>query len=61
MEPIGLEAFEVESLPAVQVGPGCRRIDLPPRSGVRKWIVDMDPGAVWPKVDRHDEMARMCS
>lgn len=56
MEPVGLEAFEVERLPAVQVGPGCRRIDLPSRPRVRMWIVDMDPGAVWPWVDRHDEM-----
>jgi hypothetical protein len=51
---VGLSAYEVDRLPRVAVGPGCTRIDLPGRSGVRLWVVDMEPGAVWPRVDWHD-------
>lgn len=55
-KPIGLEALDVDALPRVRVGKGCTRIDLPSREGVRKWIVDMEAGAEWPRVDHHDEL-----
>jgi anti-sigma factor ChrR (cupin superfamily) len=47
-----LVADEVEP---VSVGPGCYRRDLPTIGNVRAWIVDMEPGAQWPHVDRHDD------
>lgn len=53
-EPTGLAALNVDELPHIVVGPGCRRMDLPSRDGVRIWIVDMDPGGQWPHVDHHD-------
>lgn len=52
--PSGLQAIDVDALPTVDIGPGCTRIDLPSREGVRIWIVDMDPGSAWPHVDEHD-------
>lgn len=53
-EPIGLSHVDVNALDAVPVGTGCTRIDLPSRPGMRAWIVDIEPGAVWPRVDEHD-------
>ena len=53
-EPVGLTAVDVDSIPAVTVGPGCVRRDLPSRDGMRVWVVDMAPGAEWPHVDAHD-------
>jgi CheY-like chemotaxis protein len=53
--PEGLTAVEFDSLSPVQVGPGCTRRDLPSRSGVRTWVVEIAPGAEWPRVDEHDE------
>ena len=55
VDPLGLSVFDVESVPAILVGPGCRRRDLKSREGLRLWVVDMDPGAEWPFVDQHDE------
>lgn len=46
---------DVGSSPEIVVGPGCVRRDLPSRSGVRIWVVDMAPGSEWPRVDIHDE------
>jgi len=40
-------------VPAIEVGPGCRRRDLPSAAGVRAWIVEMAPGSEWPHVDQH--------
>jgi len=54
VEPIGLTTFEIDCVPAIEVGPGCRRRDLKSRDGVRIWVVEMEPGAEWPLVDRHD-------
>lgn len=54
-DPIGLEAIDSDSLPVVHIGEGCTRMGFPTRSGVRKWVVDMAPGATWPHVDHHDE------
>jgi len=45
---------DVNIMPQVQVSPGCVRIDLPSRDGVRIWIVDMAPESEWPYVDDHD-------
>ena len=50
----GFEVFDVNAVPAVQVGPGCVRRDLASRDGVRIWIVDMAAGSEWPHVDVHD-------
>lgn len=40
--------------PAVEVGPGCVRRDLPSPPGARAWLVEMAPGSRWPRVDCHD-------
>jgi hypothetical protein len=50
-----LEPVRVDDVVPVEVGPGCRRRDLPSTAGVRVWVVDMDPGSRWPHVDVHDE------
>jgi hypothetical protein len=55
-EPVGLNAVNFSDCPPVQVGPGCIRRDLPSRAGVRTWVVEMEPGAEWPRVDEHDEL-----
>lgn len=55
VDPIGLNTVDVDTVPAVTVGPGCLRRDLPSRDGVRIWLVDMAPGAEWPRADAHDE------
>lgn len=47
-------ALELGEAPALQVGPGCVRRDLPGMAGVRVWVVDMEPGATWPRVDEHE-------
>jgi len=46
---------QVDLIDPIVVGEGCFRRDLPARNGVRIWVVDMAPGAVWPNVDDHDE------
>ncbi len=46
---------EIDAVPAVVVGPGCTRRNLPANAGVRTWVVDIAPGAEWPYVDCHDE------
>lgn len=50
-----VDAVDIDSVTAILVGPGCLRRDLPSRDGVRIWVVDMEPGSVWPHVDQHDE------
>lgn len=47
-------AVHLDDVPAVEVGPGCFRRDLPSTSGVRVWVVDMAPGSQWPHIDEHD-------
>ena len=54
IEPTGLNAVAVDSVERIEVGPGCYRRDLPSRPGMRLWIVEMDAGAEWPRVDHHD-------
>ena len=48
-------ATEIDAAPAVVIGPGCTRRDLPANAGARTWVVDIAPGAEWPCVDCHDE------
>ena len=55
-EPVGLRQVAVDSISPVAVGPGCTRYDLPSRPGIRAWVVDVAPGAIWPHVDRHDHL-----
>jgi len=45
----------VETVSETRVGPGCTRRDLPANAGVRIWVVDIAPGAEWPRIDHHDE------
>lgn len=47
-------AVQVDAVPAIEVGAGCTRRDLPSNAGVRVWVVDMAPGSEWPHVDHHD-------
>lgn len=49
------DLVDVAGVPAVTVGPGCVRRDLPSRDGVRIWCVDISPGSEWPRVDTHDD------
>jgi hypothetical protein len=49
-----VDVIAVDALPEIQIGLGCVRRDLPSRSGVRIWIVDMAPGSEWPDIDVHD-------
>ena len=53
ISPPTLLATAIDALPAVDVGDGCSRRDLPPVAGVRSWVVDMAPGSTWPRVDDH--------
>ncbi len=50
----GLRAVNLDEVAAISVGPGCLRRDLPSLDGVRTWVVDMEPGSVWPHVDVHE-------
>jgi hypothetical protein len=49
-----LQAMSVDEVPAIEIGEGCSRRDLPSNPGVRVWVVDMAPGAQWPYYDHHD-------
>ena len=49
-----LQASRIDDLPAVRVGAGCTRRDLSSDGSVRVWVVDMEPGSIWPYVDDHD-------
>lgn len=51
--PSTFAAHAIDALPAIAVGAGCSRRDLPVVAGVRAWIVDMAPGSAWPRVDEH--------
>lgn len=51
---IDLNALQIDSLPCVEVGPGCFRRDIPCLSGTRAWIVDIEPSCTWPQPDEHD-------
>ena len=49
-----VQASRIDDLPAVRVGAGCTRRDLSSDGSVRVWVVDMEPGSIWPYVDDHD-------
>lgn len=53
VEAIGLTPVKIADVPRIEVGPGCYRRDLPSRTGMRMWVVEMDPGAEWPHLDQH--------
>ena len=52
--PSNPESVHIEAVPAIEVGPGCLRRDLPSTPGVRVWIVEMLPGSEWPHDDHHE-------
>lgn len=47
-------AITTDNVVPIAVGPGCFRWDLPSAPGARAWIVELEPGAVWPYEDVHD-------
>ena len=49
-----MQAWAIDAVPALHVGEGCTRRDLPAGPGVRVWVVDMAPGAQWPVLDHHE-------
>lgn len=49
-----LTVIDPADVEPVVIGPGCLRRDLPNAGGLRAWIVEMAPGAQWPRIDRHD-------
>ena len=50
----GLQAARIDDIPAIRIGAGCYRRDLSSDGSVRVWVVDMEPGSIWPYVDDHD-------
>jgi len=44
----------VDEVPPVELGPGVRVRMLPGMPGIRPWVIDLDPGAVWPHLDVHE-------
>jgi hypothetical protein len=53
-------AIAIDDAPAVDLGGGCQRRDLPAPPGMRAWVVEMAPGSVWPRIDRHDTGEAYC-
>ncbi|HEV8692770.1 MAG TPA: cupin domain-containing protein [Lysobacter sp.] len=49
-----LQASRIDDIPALRIGAGCWRRDLSSDGSVRVWVVDMEPGSIWPYVDDHD-------
>jgi mannose-6-phosphate isomerase-like protein (cupin superfamily) len=51
-----VDAFAVvaDAVEATTIGDGCLRRDLPAPPGARAWLIEMAPGSVWPRFDRHD-------
>jgi hypothetical protein len=49
-----LISLNVDELPAIEVGPGCVRRDLPGAPGAHVWVVEMAPDRQWPYLDIHD-------
>jgi len=48
-----LTQLNPDDIPAVKVGPGCYRRDVPTLGNVRAWFVDIEAGAQWPHLDEH--------
>ncbi len=51
-EPL-IHAVHVDDIPPVEVCPGIVRRPLPASSFARAWLIDFEPGSVWPAVDHH--------
>jgi len=49
-----MQAWDIDAMPARQIGEGCTRRDLPAGRGLRVWVVDMAPGAQWPVFEHHE-------
>lgn len=49
-----VQASRIDDIPALRVGAGCTRRDLSSDGSVRVWVMEMEPGAIWPYVDDHD-------
>ncbi len=47
-------AIAIDDVPMVAIGTGCVRRDLPAPPGARAWLIEMAPGSVWPRIERHD-------
>ncbi len=47
-------AVAIDAVPAIAIGDGCARRDLPSPPGARVWLIEMAPGSVWPRIERHD-------
>lgn len=50
-----VDSLRIDEAARIEVGEGCWRRDLPSVTGVRAWIVEMAPGARWPRVDEHPD------
>lgn len=51
---VDLESLDIDSLPRVEIGPGCYKRSVPGLPGTAAWIMDIEPGCAWPQPDRHD-------
>ena len=47
-------AVAIDDVPAIAIGDGCLRRDLPAPPGACAWMIEMAPGSVWPRFDRQD-------
>ncbi len=52
---LNVESVVPDEVEPLEVGPGCFRRAMPAGPGVRVWVVDMEPGAEWPRIDHHRE------
>lgn len=55
-----MQASRIDEIPPVRIGAGCWRRDLSSDSSVRVWVIDMEPGSVWPYVEDHDTGEYYC-
>ena len=51
-----LQHIAIEQIEPFRVGPGCTRRGLPTVGPVQPWVVDMEPGSQWPRVDKHNQL-----
>lgn len=49
-----LAAVRVDDIEPVVVGAGCFRRDLPSTDDLHVWVVEMEPGSIWPVIDEHE-------
>ena len=48
-----IQAVHIDDVPAEVVSAGIVRRRLPASGFARGWLIDFEPGAVWPAVDHH--------